>query len=107
RLVGEIPLAVEMAAAWVKTLDAAAIARQIKSNFEILTAQHEDLPERHKSMRVVFEESWKQLNQAEQDALAQFSVFKGGFSLYAALENTNATINEVAALLDKSLLVYP
>ena len=107
RLVVGIPLAVEMAAGWVKTLDIATIARQIKSNFEILKAAYGDVPERHRSMRIVFEESWKLLRPSEQRSLAQFSIFQGGFSLYAALEITETSVNEVAALLDKSLLEYP
>jgi predicted ATPase/Tfp pilus assembly protein PilF len=107
RLVTGIPLAVEMAAGWVRSLPAAQIAHQIRTDYAILKAPYLELPERHQSMRYVFESSWNLLNPAEQTALAQFSIFKGGFSLYAILANTDATINEVAALLDKSLLAYP
>ena len=50
RLVDGMPLGIELAAAWLKVLTSAQVAGEIDRGLEILTARHQDLPERHRSM---------------------------------------------------------
>src|SRR5262249_27465943 len=66
RLVGGIPLGIELAASWVRTLSCEEVAREIERNLDFLAASARDIPERHRSLRVVFDHSWRLLTAAEQ-----------------------------------------
>jgi predicted ATPase len=104
RLVEGIPLALELAAAWVRTMPLHEIANELSTNPDFLVSQQQDALERHKSLRAVFEHSWKLLKSPEQEALQKLSVFRGGFRREAAAAVTGATIPVLASLVDKSLL---
>ena len=104
QLVAGMPLAIEIAAAWIRMYDCEAIAEEIARHLDLMVTPLRDMPSRHRSMRAVFDHSWRLLLPSEQTALAQISVFRGGFSMKAALAVTDATHLEFAALLDKSLL---
>jgi predicted ATPase/DNA-binding SARP family transcriptional activator/Tfp pilus assembly protein PilF len=86
RLVGGMPLALELAAGWSKVLSCAQIAEQIGRSMDFLVTRLRDTPDRHRSLRAVFEHSWSLLDQEEQQVLRQLAVFRGGFSLSAAEE---------------------
>jgi DNA-binding SARP family transcriptional activator/predicted ATPase len=104
RLVRGMPLALELAAAWVRMMDCAAIAEEIGRSLDILSAAPQDMPGRHSGMAAVFSYSWDLLPAAEQTALGQLSVFRGPFTLEAAIVVTEATPLMIARLLDRSLL---
>jgi predicted ATPase len=57
QLVEGMPLALELAAGWVKVLSCQDIADEIGQNLSILTARAQDAPLRHRSMQVVFNHS--------------------------------------------------
>ncbi|MGE5141579.1 MAG: BTAD domain-containing putative transcriptional regulator, partial [Rudaea sp.] len=104
RLVGGMPLALELAAAWVRILSPGEIAQEIEGGIDFLAASVRDLPERHRSMRAVFDHSWRLLNAGERAALARLSVFRGGFEREAAEAIAGANLPLLSALLAKSLL---
>jgi predicted ATPase/DNA-binding SARP family transcriptional activator len=104
RLVDGLPLALELAAAWLHTLSAEAVADELAQGFEILTARRRNLPERHRSMRAVLAQSWVMLNQQEQQVLARLSVFRGGFTFQAAEAVAGASLLMMATLVEKALL---
>jgi len=83
-LVDGMPLALELAAGWVKVLSCAQIAHEIARSMDFLVTSMRDVPDRHRSVRAVFEHSWRLLSEAEQSALRQLAVFRGGFCLDAA-----------------------
>jgi predicted ATPase len=62
------------------------------------------VPERHRSLRAAFDYAWRLLSPSEQAALARVSVFRGSFSLQAAVAVTDTTVADLAGLLDRSLL---
>ncbi len=99
-----IPLALEIAAAWIRMMDCATIAEQIGRNLDFLSTPRRDVPDRHRSMRAVFAQSWQYLAPSEQVTLAQISLFQGGFDLPAALSILQNALQELSGLLDKSLL---
>ncbi len=102
-----MPLAIEMAAAWVRLLPPSEIARELSHSVEILQRPSQaSVPERvgHGSVRAVFDHSWKLIVPSERDALAKASVFKGGFRREAATAVTGVTLPVLASLADKSLL---
>lgn len=103
-LVGGTPLGLELAAAWVRTLSCAEIAEEIERGLDFLNNSARDLPERHRSMRAVFDHSWKLLSDEEQSVLSRLSVFYGGFSLEAAEQIAGATIFTLSNLVTKSLI---
>jgi predicted ATPase/DNA-binding SARP family transcriptional activator len=84
QLVDGMPLALELAAGWVKVLPCAQIANEIERGVDFLVTSMRDVPERHRSMRAVFERSWRLLSGGEQSVLRQLAVFRGGFRLDAA-----------------------
>ncbi len=104
QLVEGLPLAIELAAVWVRILSPVEIAHEIEINLDFLNAQMRDLPPRHWSMRAVFDHSWQMLTEEEQRVLRQMSVFQGGFTREAAKAVVNAGLDLLSALVAKSLL---
>ena len=104
RLVEGVPLAIELAAAWVGILSCQEIAREIQSNIDFLTTSLRDVPERHRSIRAAFEHSWKLLSAEERRALSQLAVFRGGFDRHAAQQIAGASLPLLASLSAKSLV---
>jgi predicted ATPase len=111
QLVDGAPLAIELAASWLQTLSAAEIAAEIERSYAFLETTLRDMPERHRSLRVVFENSWNLLDRKGQQFLASLSVFRGGFDREAAMVvaangDRNLTLAQLAALVGKSLLKH-
>ncbi|MCL4860200.1 MAG: tetratricopeptide repeat protein [Caldilineaceae bacterium] len=103
-LVEGMPLALELAAAWVRVLSCKEIAQGIEQGLALLTTTLRDLPARHRSLQAVFDHSWKLLGAEEQRVFAACAVFRGGFTREAAAEVAGASLSLLAALVDKSLL---
>ncbi|HLA43443.1 MAG TPA: AAA family ATPase, partial [Aggregatilineales bacterium] len=104
RLVEGIPLAIELAAAWVRILPCEAIAREVEHSLDILTTSLRNVPEKHRSMHAVFEHSWNLLSENEQAVFRKLSVFRGGFRREAAEAVTGANLAILASLVDRSML---
>ena len=104
RHVEGLPLALELAAAWVRVLSCRTIADELREGTELLRASDTRHPPRHASIEAVFEHSWRRLTAVERDALSRLSVFSGGFSVDAARAVTGASLPVLGALADKSLL---
>lgn len=106
--VGGLPLAIELAAGWLRWLAPAAIARELSETVAILERepQSDGLPARpeHRSMQAVLERTWTLLDPAERQALLALSVFEGGFSRAAAAAVAAAPLALLSALADKGLL---
>ncbi|RIK43085.1 MAG: hypothetical protein DCC55_06780 [Chloroflexi bacterium] len=100
RLVDGMPLGIVLAASWLKVLSCAQIAREIERGVDILVARHQNVPERHRNMRVVLEQSWRILNTEAQEALKRLSVFRGGFLNEAAAAVAGANLLTLADLVD-------
>jgi DNA-binding CsgD family transcriptional regulator len=62
RLVNGMPLGILLAAAWADTLSVAEIAQEVRHGFEFLEGDLRDLPVRQRSLRAVFEQSWRLMN---------------------------------------------
>ena len=103
-LVDGLPLALELAASWVKAIPLQDIAAELEKNIDILSTQLQNVPHRHQSIRATFEYSWTLLSAQEQTVLKTLSVFRGGFTRSAAAEVADASIPILASLVSKSLL---
>jgi predicted ATPase/DNA-binding SARP family transcriptional activator len=104
QLVQGMPLGLEMAAARVDQLPLAAIAHAIEQSLDFLAVEWHDVPARQRSMRAVFDWSWRLLTEAEQRVLRQLSVFRGGFTHAAAEAIAGASVPMLNSLINKSLL---
>ena len=98
------PLAIELAAAWAGMLSCQEILEEINSNIDFLTTSMQDVSKGHRSMRAVFNHSWKLLSEDERRVLLQLSIFRGGFQREAAEQVAGADLSLLSILLDKSLL---
>ncbi len=102
-----MPLAIELAAAWVRTLTCREIAQEVNHGLDFLDSSARDLPARHRSMRAVFDHSWALLRDDERRALARLSVFRGGFEREAAAQVAGASLPMLSSLVAKSLVRRP
>lgn len=100
RLVGGLPLGIEIAAAWIRSMTVESIRDEIQKSLDFLESSRRDIPERQRSLRAVFESAWARLSEEEQKAFAALSVFRGGFIREAA----EAVAGKIDSLLDKSLV---
>jgi predicted ATPase len=99
-----MPLGIEMAAACVKMLTCQEIAAEIEQDLDFLAATWRGVPERHSTLRAVFETSWRLLPEDECQAFCRLAVFRGGFRREAAHEIANASLPLLSSLVDKSFV---
>lgn len=104
RLVGGLPLAIELAAALTKQYSCAEIEATLQADYTFLASSFSDLTPRHRSISALFDYSWRFLTVEEAETLAACSIFTGGFTRTAAGAVTGATPTSLAALVDQSLL---
>lgn len=102
QLLSGLPLALELAAAWVRVMDCSTIAHELSQSLDLL--EDSRLPERQRSMRAVFESSLKRLNHEERRALTWLSVFRGSFGLAAAKHVAQTSPAVLASLLDHAFI---
>ncbi len=103
-LVHGIPLGIELAASWVTLLSCAEIADEIDRSLDFLASDATLETDRHRSLRAVFDSSWKLLTEAQQTAFRRLSIFPAPFSRDAAAEITDAPIRTLMELRSRSLL---
>ena len=111
-----LPLAIELAAARLRTLPLAEISRRLSDRFRLLTGGSRTALPRHRTLRAVVEWSWELLTPAERLLAERFSVFPAGATPaavgavcagggHAGGELTAAEADELlSSLVDKSLL---
>lgn len=106
KFVDGLPLAIELAASWVRIMSFREIAQELERNIGLLETNLRDVPARHRSMRVVFDHSWALLTDEERMVLLRLSVFAGGFSRKAAENVAGGSLLLLSSLVSKSLLRY-
>jgi len=104
RLVEGSPLGIELAVNWLEVLPEAEIAREIAHSLDFLESNTVDVPARQRSLRGVFDTSWKLLDAQEQQAFKRLCVFQGSFSRQAAQVVSGAPLRTLLSLANKSWL---
>jgi predicted ATPase/class 3 adenylate cyclase len=104
RLVSGMPLGIELAAAWASTLPCSEIADEIERNLGFLETSMHDVPERHRSLRAAFDQSWRLLSVDERRVFSRLAVFRGAFARDAAAAVSGAGLGELHSLVSKSLV---
>ncbi len=79
-----LPLALELAAAWVSTLSPAQIQARLVRRFDLLVGRRKGRVSRHHSLRAALDWSYHLLAPELQKFLAQLAVFRGGWTVEAA-----------------------
>ncbi len=105
-LLAGAPLALELAAAWMRAMSIADIEHEIIQSLDFLEGGLSDLPPRQAGLRATFAYSWQLLSATEQRSLRRLSIFRGGFSKEAAMTITGIGNRDLLSLTSKSLLRF-
>jgi predicted ATPase/tetratricopeptide (TPR) repeat protein len=112
RLLDGMPLAIELAAARVPVMSPDKMVKRMSQRFKLLAGKRRGVTRRQATLRGAIDWSWDLIEPWERLALAQCSVFRGGFTLEAAeavldldaFEDAPWPMDVVHGLVDKSLL---
>ncbi|HWD78483.1 MAG TPA: BTAD domain-containing putative transcriptional regulator, partial [Kribbella sp.] len=112
RALDGMPLAIELAAARLRTMSLEQLANRLDDRFRLLTGGSRTALPRHRTLRAVVDWSWELLSDAERAVLRRLSVFAGGAGLEPA-EHVCAggevesweVLDLLTALTEKSLVV--
>jgi predicted ATPase len=112
RALDGIPLAIELAAARLRTMTVVQLASRLDDRFRLLTGGNRTAMTRHQTLRAVVDWSWELLSEAERALLRRVTVFAGGVTVEAAERvcagrpvQTSEVLDLLTALADKSLLM--
>ena len=111
RALDGMPLAIELAAARLRTMAPEQVAARLSDRFGLLSSGSRTAVPRHQTLRAVVDWSWDLLDDAERALWRRFSVFTGGATLEAAEQVCSGSglrpgqiLDLLTALADKSLL---
>jgi predicted ATPase len=104
RRLDNLPLAIELAAARVRTLSPSELLRRLAERLPLLVGQRQDLPERQRTLTATIAWSYDLLTEDERDILQRLSVFAGGFILEAAEAVCGADDETLESLVEKNLV---
>jgi predicted ATPase/DNA-binding SARP family transcriptional activator len=99
-----LPLAVELAAARIRSLTPSALRERLSSRLSLLTRGPRDLPARQQTLRETLDWSASLLTEHEREVFARLGVFAGGASLAAAEQVCEADLDTLGALVDHHLV---
>lgn len=109
-----LPLAIELAAARMKTLSPRQIQAELSAGraMNLLKAAIHDMPDRHHALRDTIEWSCRQLSDSQRQLFGLLAVFSGGWTLESAqaargacCPREDAIADDMASLLDKNLIL--
>ncbi|MEV4347332.1 BTAD domain-containing putative transcriptional regulator [Actinoplanes sp. NPDC049596] len=105
RALDGMPLAIELAAARLRTLPVSVLADRLADRFRLLTGGSRTALPRHQTLRAVVDWSWDLLDEPSRKLWRRFALFSGGAEATAAERVCGADLDVIGALADKSLLV--
>ncbi len=112
RALDGIPLAIELAAARLRTMSVEQLATRLDDRFRLLTGGARTAQRRHRTLRAVVDWSWELLTEPERVLLRRLAAFPGGATVEAAEEvcaggpvEAYDVLDLITSLADKSLLV--
>jgi predicted ATPase/DNA-binding SARP family transcriptional activator len=108
RALDGLPLAIELAAARLRSLTLEEVEARLDDRFRLLSRGDRSAAPRHRALRSVVGWSWDLLSRPEQALAARLTVFSGGASLHAAARvcgpSEGEAVELLADLVDKSLV---
>lgn len=106
-----LPLAIELAAARIRTMSPEQILARLTDRYALLTRGSRTAPQRQQTLRWCIDWSYRLCAPAEQRLWAQLSVFAGGFEIDAvervctAEAGRGSLVDELSSLVDKSIVI--
>jgi len=99
-----LPLAIELAAARIGLLSPSAMVKRLPEGLKLLAGGARDVAARQQTLHNAIAWSYDLLDERERELFARLAVFAGGFTLEAAEAVCEASLDDVAAIVDKSLV---
>lgn len=99
-----LPLAVELAAGWIRLMTPATLRERLGARLSVLTGGPRDLPARQQTLRATVEWSYGLLESDAQQAFAALAVFRGGWTIADAEAVCAAGLGAIGSLVDHSLV---
>jgi predicted ATPase/DNA-binding CsgD family transcriptional regulator len=99
-----LPLAIELAASWIPVLSPRDLLDHLRQADIVLASDSAPVEERHRSLTLIMDSSWRWLSPRERTVLSALAVFVGGFAREAAEEVADADLGVLAALAERSLI---
>jgi predicted ATPase/DNA-binding SARP family transcriptional activator len=99
RALDGLPLAIELAAVWLRTLTPAQLAERLSDRFALLTGGSRTALPRHQTLRAVVDCSWDLLSEQERVLARRLALFPGGATLTAAEQVCQDSLLPRAAVL--------
>ena len=106
-----MPLAIELAAVWLRMLTPGQLAERLDDRFALLTGGSRTALPRHRTLRAVVDWSWDLLSVPEQVLARRLAVFPGGATLAAAEQvcaddvlPASQVLPALSGLVDKSII---
>ena len=105
-----LPLALELAAARLRTVEPDVLAQKLEKALDVLTTGARDLPERHRTLRATIDWSHSLLDDGEQSLFRRLAVFAGGWT-YDAVgpvcygPERDDSLDTLESLIEKGLVV--
>ena len=104
RLVAGMPLALQLAATWLRAMSVTAILTALERDLDVLATDMHDIPPRQRSMRAIFESAWLLLAAEEQRAVEVLAVCRGGFTQAAAADIAQVNLFLLRRIIDRALI---
>lgn len=102
-LVNGTPLAIELAASWIRVMSVSSICRRIRANPSFLGGT--DKEKTTEGLSDLFQHSWEQLSPVERNAASRLTVFAGHFTVEEAEEISDVSPEMIMSLVDRSFLL--
>jgi predicted ATPase/DNA-binding CsgD family transcriptional regulator len=99
-----LPLGIELAASWIRVLSPHDLLDHLRQADSALASDTALVEERHRSLAVILDSSWRWLGVRERTVLSALAVFVGGFTRDAAEAVADADLGVLAALAERSLI---
>jgi predicted ATPase/DNA-binding CsgD family transcriptional regulator len=99
-----LPLGIELAASWIPVLSPHDLLDHLRQADTTLVSDTAFVEDRHRSLAVILDSSWRWLSERERTALSALSIFVGGFTREAAETVAGADLGVLAALAERSLI---
>ena len=99
-----LPLAIELAASWIRVLSPRDLLDHLWQADIALASDTALVEERHRSLAMILDSSWRWLSARERTVLSALAIFVGGFTREAAEAVVDADLGVLAALAERSLI---
>src|SRR5262249_33204460 len=104
RLLEGLPLGLELAASWVRSVPCGEIASGLRARARELANRHANRAARHDSLGAVVAYSWERLTPEQREALSDLAALRGSFSREAAEAVGRAALRTLTSVTEKALL---